>query len=797
MQYVIKRNGRKELIKFDKITGRIKKQCYGLEKLVDPYSISKKVIEGIYDGISTQEIDNLAAETAAYMSSAHPDYSYLAARIAVSNLQKQVSKEFSDCIEDLHKYVNPKTGKHSPLIADDVYEIVQKHKDLLDSSIIHDRDFAYDYFGYKTLERSYLLKTNGEIRETPQFMLMRVALGIHKNDIGRVLETYEWMSTRHFTHATPTLFNSGTPRPQMSSCFLLAMNDDSITGIFKTLTDCAHISQYAGGIGLHIHNIRAKGSYIAGTNGVSNGLVPMLQVYNNTARYVDQGGGKRKGSFAMYLEPWHADVMQFLDLKKNHGKEEVRARDLFYAMWTPDLFMKRVEEDGDWTLMCPHQCPGLSDVYGKEFEELYTKYEKEGRGKTIKAREVWFKILDSQTEVGMPYLLYKDAANKKSNQKNIGVIKSSNLCTEIMEVSTDKETAVCNLASVALNMFVETSRGKSTFNFEKLKEAVKIMTVNLNRVIDNNYYPTKETEVSNMKHRPIGLGVQGLADVFAMMGYAFDSEEARELNRLIFEAIYFAALESSMELAKEEGPYKSFKGSPASKGILQYDMWDYDGELTQDWDRLKEDIKQHGLRNSLLVAPMPTASTAQILGNNECFEPFTNMIYLRRTIAGEFPVVNKHLVHDLIKEGLWSEEMKNKIILEKGSIQNIPEIPTKIKAVYKIAWDISMKAVQQMAADRGAFIDQSQSMNLWMDNPNFAKLTSMHFNGWRLGLKTGLYYLRTKSKAQARGTISAEEKKPEVTENVTEVEEKTELDQAMEEIVCSLENPDACMSCGS
>lgn len=793
MQYVIKRNGKKELIKFDKITGRIKKQSYGLDKVVDPYSISKKVIEGIYDGISTQEIDNLAAETAAYMSSAHPDYSYLAARIAVSNLQKQVSKEFSDCIEDLHKYVNPKTGKEAPLIADDVYEIVQKHKELLNSSIIHDRDFSYDYFGYKTLERSYLLKTNDMIRETPQFMLMRVALGIHKNDIGKVLETYEWMSTGHFTHATPTLFNSGTPRPQMSSCFLLAMHDDSIPGIYKTITDSALISQHAGGIGVHIHNIRAKGSYIAGTNGHSNGLVPMLQVFNNTARYVDQGGGKRKGSFAIYLEPWHADIVEFLELKKPHGKEEVRAKDLFYAMWINDEFMRRVKANEEWTLMCPHQCPGLSDVYGKDFDELYKKYEEEGRGTKVQAREIWAKILESQIETGMPYMVYKDAANEKSNQKNIGTIKSSNLCTEIMEVSTPKETAVCNLASVALPMFVEKGRGKAVFNLDKLIEASMIMTTNLNKVIDNNYYPTKETEVSNMKHRPVGLGVQGLADVFAMMGYAFDSQEARELNKQIFEAIYYGACKASMELAKVEGPYKSFKGSPASKGILQFDMWNYEGELLQDWDALKADIKEHGLRNSLLVAPMPTASTAQILGNNECFEPFTSMIYVRRTLAGEFPVVNKHLVKDLIKAGLWSEEMKNKIILEKGSIQNIPEIPVELKAIYKIAWDISMKDVQKMAAERGAFIDQSQSMNLWMDNPNFAKLSSMHFHGWELGLKTGMYYLRSKSKSNARGTIKEEAP----VEVEVKSEPTTELDQAMEEIVCSLENPDACMSCGS
>jgi ribonucleoside-diphosphate reductase alpha chain len=787
MQYVIKHNGNKELMKFDKITARIRKQCYDLDPIVDPYAVAKKVIEGVYDGITTKEIDTLASETAAYMSTNHPDYSLLAARIAVSNLHKQLPKHFSDCINDLYHYVNPETNKAAPLVSQEVYELTLKHKDLLNSSIINDRDFQYDYFGYKTLERAYLLKTNNKLRETPQFMIMRVALGIHGRDIGKALETYEWMSQGFFTHATPTLFNAGTPRPQMSSCFLLAMHDDSIKGIYKTLSDCADISQSAGGIGLHIHNVRAKGSYIAGTNGVSNGIVPMLQVYNHSARYVDQGGGKRKGSFAIYLEPWHADIETFLELKLNHGKEEMRARDLYYAMWIPDLFMERVKADGDWMLMCPNKCPGLSDVHSAEFNKLYTKYEAEGKGKKVKAREVWFKILQAQIETGMPYILFKDSCNRKSNQQNLGTIKSSNLCTEIIQYSSQDEAAVCNLASIALPKFVTIVRGRPQFDYQKLMDCTAIATKNLNKVIDRNFYPTKETEASNKKHRPIGLGVQGLADTFALMKLPFDSAEAKELNKHIFEAIYYAALKASCEVAKEEGRYSSFEGSPASRGELQFDMWGVTPTLGLEWDKLKIDIMKYGLRNSLLVAPMPTASTSQILGNNECFEPFTSLMYMRRTLAGEFPVVNKHLVRELVKAEIWSPAIKDKIVLEGGSVQNIPEIPDQIKANFKIAWDLSMKDIQQMAADRGAYIDQSQSMNLWMSEPNFAKLSSMHFNAWELGLKTGMYYLHTGGKAKARGTIDAAP-----TAQVAAPSAK-----AMEDMVCSLDNKDECLACGS
>jgi ribonucleoside-diphosphate reductase alpha chain len=785
MSYIIKRDGKKEVLKFDKITSRIKKQCYDLSNLVDPYIVAKKVIEGIYDGITTYEIDTLAAETAAYMSTTHPDYSFLASRIAVTNLQKTWSKKFSDCIQDLYDYVNPETGLAAPLVSEELYQIVQLNKEVLDSAIIHDRDLGYDYFGFKTLEKSYLIKTKDKVRETPQFMIMRVALGIHSNNILKVLETYEWMSERYFTHATPTLFNSGTPRPQMSSCFLLANKGDSISSIFDTLKDTALISQSAGGIGLHVHDVRAKGSYIAGTNGRSNGLVPMLRVFNNAARYVDQGGGKRKGSFAIYLEPWHGDIIDFLDLKKNSGKDEVRARDLFYAMWIPDLFMERVEKEQHWTLMDPNQCPGLSDAYGPAFKELYEKYEAEGKGKRVMARDIWFAILDSQIETGMPYMVYKDAANLKSNQKNLGTIKSSNLCTEILEYSAPDEVAVCNLASIAVNRFVDIYKGIATYNFAKLRECVKLITYNLNQVIDRTHYPIPEAKKSNLRHRPVGLGIQGLADTFAMMKIAFDSPEGRELNRAIFENLYFAALESSCESAKEQGTYETYEGSPASQGLLQYDLWNVTPSEKLDWTGLKEQIALHGLRNSLLVAPMPTASTSQILGNNECFEPFTSMMYTRRVLAGEFAVVNKYLVNDLIKLGLWNETLKNKIVLEKGSIQNIPEIPTELKEIYKTVWEISMRTIQQMAADRGAFIDQSQSMNLWMKDPNYAKLTSMHFNGWKLGLKTGMYYLRTKAKTEAQTQVRAEE----------DVAKK--MIEAVDQIACSLDSPEDCLACGS
>ena len=744
--YVVKRDGRKEAVKFDKITARIKKLCYGLNPLVAPEKVAMKVIEGLFDGVTTSELDNLAAEVAATNTITHPDYALLASRIAVSNLHKNTKKSFSDTVTDLYEYIDPKTNEKAPLISDEVYKIVKKNSDVLDSTIIYDRDFRYDFFGFKTLERSYLLKLKGQVAERPQQMIMRVAVGIHKDDLDAAIETYNYMSEGWFTHATPTLFNSGTPKPQMSSCFLLATKEDSIPGIYDTLKQCAQISQSAGGIGLSIHDIRATGSYIKGTNGTSNGIVPMLRVFNDTARYVDQGGGKRKGSFAIYIEPWHADIFDFLDLRKNHGKEEQRARDLFYALWTPDLFMQRVEENGDWTLMCPHECPGLSDTHGKKFEKLYKKYESEGKGrKTIKAQELWFKILESQIETGTPYMLYKDAANEKSNQKNLGTIKSSNLCTEIIEYTSPDEVAVCNLASIALPKFVIDGK----FDFEKLFKVTYRVTRNLDKVIDANYYPVPEARNSNMRHRPIGIGVQGLADAFILMRQAFESEEARQLNKDIFETIYYAALTASKDLAIEKGPYESYKGSPVSKGILQFDMWNIKPSDRWEWDLLREEIQKNGVRNSLLLAPMPTASTAQILGNNECFEPYTSNIYTRRVLSGEFIIVNKHLLRDLVKLGIWDDRLKNKLMASNGSIQNIDEIPDNIKNLYKTAWEISQKVLLDMAADRGAFIDQSQSLNIFMENANFAKLTSMHFYGWKAGLKTGMYYLRTKSATDA------------------------------------------------
>tara|TARA_B110001450_G_scaffold45562_1_gene42130 strand:+ start:441 stop:2756 length:2316 start_codon:yes stop_codon:yes gene_type:complete len=744
--YVVKRDGRREAVKFDKITARIKKLCYGLNPLVAPEKVAIKVIEGLFDGVTTSELDNLAAEVAATNTITHPDYALLASRIAVSNLHKNTKKSFSDTVTDLYEYIDPKTNEKAPLISDEVYKIVKKNADVLDSTIIYDRDFRYDFFGFKTLERSYLLKLKGQVAERPQQMIMRVAVGIHKEDLDAAIETYNYMSEGWFTHATPTLFNSGTPKPQMSSCFLLATKEDSIPGIYDTLKQCAQISQSAGGIGLSIHDIRAMGSYIKGTNGTSNGIVPMLRVFNDTARYVDQGGGKRKGSFAIYVEPWHADIFEFLDLRKNHGKEEQRARDLFYALWTPDLFMKRVEENGDWTLMCPHECPGLSDTHGKNFEKLYKKYESEGKGrKTIKAQELWFKILESQIETGTPYMLYKDAANEKSNQKNLGTIKSSNLCTEIIEYTSPDEVAVCNLASIALPKFVVDGK----FDFEKLFKVTYRVTRNLDKVIDANYYPIPEARNSNMRHRPIGIGVQGLADAFILMRQAFESEEARQLNKDIFETIYYAALTASKDLAIEKGPYESYKGSPVSEGILQFDMWNVKPSDRWEWDLLREEIQTNGVRNSLLLAPMPTASTAQILGNNECFEPYTSNIYTRRVLSGEFIIVNKHLLRDLVKLGIWDDRLKNKLMASNGSIQNIDEIPDNIKNLYKTAWEISQKVLLDMAADRGAFIDQSQSLNIFMENANFAKLTSMHFYGWKAGLKTGMYYLRTKSATDA------------------------------------------------
>ena len=745
--FVVKRDGKKEEVKFDKITSRVAKLCYGLDMdYVDPIKISMKVIEGLYNGVTTSELDNLAAETAASMTTRHPDYAILAARIAVSNLHRVTSKSFSETIEKLYNYVDKRTGERASMIADDVYEVVMKHADELNSNIIYDRDFNYDYFGFKTLEKSYLLKVHGKVVERPQHLLMRVSVGIHKDDIPAVLETYNLLSEKWFTHATPTLFNAGTPKPQMSSCFLLTMKDDSIEGIYETLKQCALISQSAGGIGLSIHNVRATGSYIKGTNGTSNGIIPMLRVFNNTARYVDQGGGKRKGAFAIYLEPWHADIFEFLDLRKNHGKEESRARDLFYALWISDLFMKRVEADENWSLFDPNEAKGLSDCWGEEFEKLYTGYEKEGKARrSVKARELWSKVLESQIETGTPYLLYKDAANGKSNQQNLGTIKSSNLCTEIIEYTAPDEVAVCNLASLALPRFV--SNGK--FDHQKLYEVTYVATKNLNRIIDLNYYPVPEAEKSNKRHRPIGLGVQGLADAFIMLRYPFDSEEAKKLNKEIFETIYFAAMTTSKDLAKLHGAYETFAGSPVSKGIFQFDMWNVEPTDRWNWYELKAEVMKHGVRNSLLLAPMPTASTSQILGNNECFEPYTSNIYSRRVLSGEFAVVNKHLMKDLVDLGIWNETLKNKILVANGSIQDIPEIPEDLKAIYKTVWEIKMRDIIDMAADRGAFICQSQSLNLFVENPNFAKMSSMHFYAWKKGLKTGMYYLRSKAASEA------------------------------------------------
>jgi ribonucleoside-diphosphate reductase alpha subunit len=730
---------------------------------------------GLYDGVTTTELDKLASETAAYMAVEHPGYSQLAARIEVSNLHKMTSKSFSETCTLLRNYIEPKTNKAAPMIAEDVYDIIMKNKDVLDSALIFDRDYLFDYFGFKTLERSYLLRINGKIVERPQHLLMRVAVGIHKGDIDQVLKTYELCSLKFFTHATPTLFNAGTPRPQMSSCFLLTMKDDSIEGIYDTLKQCAQISKYAGGIGVSIHGIRAANSYIRGTGGSSNGLVPMLRVFNDTARYVDQGGGKRKGSFAMYLEPWHADIQEFLELRKNHGKEEARARDLFFGLWIPDLFMKRVEKNGNWTLMCPNECPGLYDCWGEKFETLYEKYEKMGKGrKTIKAQKLWFQILESQIETGTPYMLFKDACNRKSNQQNLGTIRSSNLCTEIIEYTSPDEVAVCNLASINLSKFVDektrtyvgehlslfrsqthihtythTHTHTHRYDFKKLAEIAKQCTYNLNKVIDVNYYPVKEAKNSNMRHRPIGLGVQGLANVFCMMRYPWESPEAKQLNKDIFEAIYFGAVTASMELAKKNGPYQTYEGSPMSKGKMQFDLWNVTPSKRWDWEGLRKQILQHGVRNSLLIAPMPTASTSQILGNNECFEPFTSNIYSRRVLAGEFTVVNKHMLKDLIEGGFWTPEIRNQIMADRGSIQNVAGIPDELKRLYKTVWEISQKTLLDLAADRAPYICQSQSFNVHFQSPNTGKLTSMHFYAWKRGLKTGMYYLRTRPKASA------------------------------------------------
>ncbi len=820
---VLKRDGRRETVKFDKITARIEKLCYGLDpKFVNPVEVAMKVINGLYDGVSTQELDNLAAEIAATMTTKHPDFAKLAARIAVSNLHKVTSKSFSSTMKRFYTYVDPKNGQNAPLISKETYKVIKEHAAELDEAIIYDRDFAYDYFGFKTLERSYLMKIDGKVIERPQHLLMRVAVGIHGEDIPAAIETYNLLSEKWFTHATPTLFNAGTPKPQLSSCFLLTMKDDSIDGIYDTLKQCAKISQSAGGIGLSIHNIRAKGSYIKGTGGTSNGIVPMLRNFDMTARYVDQGGGKRKGSFAIYLEPWHADVFDFLDLKKNHGKEEMRARDLFFAVWIPDLFMKRVENNEMWSLFCPNEAPGLADVWGEEFERLYEKYERENKfRKQIKAQDLWFEILESQIETGTPYILYKDAANRKSNQKNLGTIKSSNLCTEIIEYTSPEEVAVCNLASIALPKFI--SDGK--FDHQKLYEITKVATRNLNKVIDVNYYPVAEARNSNLKHRPIGIGVQGLADAFILLRMPFDSDEARRLNEDIFETIYFGAMEASMELSKVHGPYQTFKGSPVSKGIFQFDMWNVTPKSGRwNWDQLKRDVKQFGVRNSLLLAPMPTASTSQILGNNECFEPYTSNVYTRRTLSGEFIIANKHLMKDLMSLGLWSETMRQKLIATNGSVQPIAEIPQNIKDIYKTVWEISQKSIIDMSADRGAYICQSQSLNIHLTNPNFGKLTSMHFYAWKKGLKTGMYYLRSTAAADAikftldktamaqptAAPIAAVEANalevadPVVAYGVSENQQTIQYentpddyDQKRADMTCSLDNPEGCEACGS
>ena len=812
---ILKRNGFKEPVKLEKISSRIKKLTYGLNERVDPDVVSTKVVSGLYDGVSSTELDQLSAETAASMVTVHPDFGKLAARIAITALYKDVEKDFSIIAKKLYDYINPKTGDKAGMISDEVYDVIQKYSEQLDGMIVHDRDFNFDYFGFMTLRKSYLLKINDMPAETPQHLYMRVAVGIWRDNLEMVQKTYDMLSQGLFTHATPTLFNASTNRPQLSSCFLLDIDDDSIPGIYKTISDCALISQSAGGIGINIHKIRAKGSYIKGTNGYSNGIIPMLKVFNETARYVDQGGGKRKGSIAVYLEPWHGDIFDFLDLRKNQGKEELRARDLFLAMWIPDLFMKRVEADGNWSLFSPDQVPGLIDAYDspdkKAFTELYERYEAEGKAlKTIKARELWEKILDSQVETGTPYMLYKDACNYKSNQKNLGTIKSSNLCTEILEYTDKNEIAVCNLASVALPKYVLIPSGKvrekdkklRRYDFKFLYDVIYQATVNLNQVIDVNYYPTPETKNSNLKHRPIGLGVQGLADTFVMMGLPFESEEARKLNKDIFETIYFAALTASKDLAKQHGSYSSFEGSPASQGLLQYDLWGLtENDLSGMWDfvSLKEEIKQFGLRNSLLVAPMPTASTAQILGNNECFEPFTTNLYKRNTLSGEYAVINKHLVEDLVNLGIWSDNVRLKLFNENGSVQNIPEIPTEIKEVYKTVWEMKGKSMLEMARDRSYFIDQSQSLNMFMAEPTPSKLSSAHMYGWKLGLKTGMYYLRVKPKAQALKGLGIDLSSASIgeVEKPKEVEQMKDFDTSeFSAKVCSLDNPD-CESCGA
>ncbi|KAI8073902.1 ribonucleotide reductase [Gongronella butleri] len=794
--FVYKRDGRREKVLFDKITSRISKLCDGLnEQYVMPPQVAQKVVTGMYQGITTVELDNLAAETAAYMTTSHPDYAILAARIAVSNLHKETDRDFSSVVEKLYNHVHPKLEKHNPLVSKDLYELATgEHKDRINAALDYSRDYDYNFFGFKTLERSYLLKINNRIVERPQHMVMRVALGIHGKDLDAAFQTYDLMSRKFFTHATPTLFNAGTPRPQLSSCYLVNMKDDSIEGIYDTLMTCACISKSAGGVGVGFQKIRSSGSYIAGTNGTSNGIVPMLRVYNDTARFVTQGGGKRNGSFAMYLEPWHTDVFDFLDLRKNSGKEEMRARDLFLGLWICDLFMKRVEANETWSLFCPNEAPGLDQAYGDEFEKLYTQYEREGRARrVVDAQKLWFSILDAQIETGMPYMLYKDACNQKSNQKNLGTITCSNLCTEIVEYTSPDEVAVCNLASLALPKFVDGEN--QVFDFGKLHDVVKVVTRNLNKVIDVNHYPVEEARRSNMRHRPVGLGVQGLADAFLLLRLPFDSPEARQLNKDIFETIYHGALEASCDIAQEVGPYESIEGSPISKGVFQFDMWDVKPSDRWDWDALRTRVMQHGVRNSLLVAPMPTASTSQILGNNECFEPYTSNIYTRRVLSGEFQVVNHHLLKDLIDRGLWTEQTKNMIIAHNGSVQNVPSIPDDLKALYKTVWEISQRVIIDMAADRGAFIDQSQSMNLFSSDPTVGKLTSMHFYAWKKGLKTGMYYLRSRPAVDAikftvdqlalkSGTVAANKEK-----------EQEDDDENLAAMQCSLDNRDECLMC--
>ena len=845
---VTKRNGKKEPVKFDKIVDRITQQTYGLDqKWIVPFEIAQKVIEGITPDVKTSILDQLSMETAASLATKHPDYSILAARLAITSLHKETKKSFSETVEDLYRYIDPRTGLHSPIVSEVFYKLVKGHSDEIDSAIVHSRDHNFDYFGFKTLEKSYLLKIDGKVAERPQYMYMRTALQIWGDNLERAFKTYNELSEGYYTHATPTLFNSGTPRPQLSSCFLLDTESDSIEGIFDTLKEAALISKNAGGIGISFNKVRSKGTYIAGTNGTSNGIVPFLKIYNETARAVDQGGGKRKGSIAIYMEPWHGDIMDFLDLRKNQGKDEIRARDLFLAMWMNDLFMERVELDEDWALMCPHECAGLNETYGEEFRVLYTKYEAEGKyKKVVKARDVWNKILESQIETGTPYLLYKDSINSKSNQSNIGIIRSSNLCAEIVEATgatkTQKdilankdlleklglgdfygeesinETAVCNLASIALPKFINKNK---TYNYNKLYDIAYDAIVNLNNVIDTNYYPSRGAKFSNLCHRPVGLGVQGLADVFFIMGLSYESEEAKQINKEIFETIYYASIKASCDLAKENGTYATYEGSPISKGQFQFDLWGAKPSKRWDWEKLREEVRKNGVRNSLTTCIMPTASTASILGNEASCEAQTSNMYTRSVLSGTFIMVNKYLVKELVKLGLWNETLRKKIISENGSVQNVPEVPTNLKEIFKTVYEIKQRYVIDMAAERGAFIDQTQSMNIFMDSPNFAKLTAMHFYGWgrrnlmvgengnvvvpqgenieiiydkdgkprcyrdkRYSLKTGIYYLRNKSANDAvKFTVQEEAKKT--------------VEEQMAEISCSLDDPLGCEACGS